>query len=152
MTEATSSDGAADDRKQAFQIDDLVHLEDMFEELGRDDGIQDGIKDGQHEGRVAGLEQGFEMGREVGFYKSGATLWIHLIDRRPDSYPKRLTKVLQGIVELCDAFPTENTPDAEWKEILERIRARWRMATQLLGLGGVQQYDERLASRPRMNY
>ncbi|TPX51359.1 hypothetical protein SeMB42_g00472 [Synchytrium endobioticum] len=172
MTDASSA--SSNDQTpmgKSFQIDDLVHLEDMFEELGRDDGLRDGIQAGKYEGQIAGLEAGFEMGREIGFYKSACTTWLQLAERSTfsaqsapsssadsTSYSARAIKVLKGIIELCDLFPRENTPDTEWKESLERIRARWRMATSLLGIGGKQVYSSGVsgtseaAARPKMNF
>ncbi|ORZ40179.1 hypothetical protein BCR44DRAFT_120254 [Catenaria anguillulae PL171] len=62
-----------------FELDDLVHLEEMFLEMGREEGKSDGLRAGRPEGFTLGLEKGFDMLTEVAYYESCAQLWLDLV-------------------------------------------------------------------------
>ncbi|KAJ3321997.1 hypothetical protein HDU76_013987 [Blyttiomyces sp. JEL0837] len=89
------------------KMENLLHLETMFEESGRDDGKVEGEKLGEIEGIGLGLAQGFAFGKEVGFY-------------------------LGSIIEQAKSFPLDNSETADILGIMDKLRARFRMLTTLL--------------------
>ncbi|RUP49174.1 hypothetical protein BC936DRAFT_143129 [Jimgerdemannia flammicorona] len=131
-----------------LDLDSLVHLETMFEELGHKDGIRDGRRSGTVEGRVLGCEKGFELAREVYFYSGCAAMWLRLTAAFPDRFPARTVKQLRSLQSLIEAFPTENSLNTEILALLDKIRAKYKVVTSLLGV--TQKYQA--IDKPAMTY
>ncbi|KAL7748492.1 enolase-phosphatase E1 [Sorochytrium milnesiophthora] len=140
---ATTQNGSSDDHGEgqeasslptrAFELDDLVHLEDMFVDMGREEGIAAGAKAGVVEGRLMGIEKAFEMTSEVGFYHGYASLWKEtLIPRAPSAVSPRCAKAIDSLLVLLESWPLENTPTTGMLELLERIRGKWKHVQVLL--------------------
>ncbi|KND01422.1 2,3-diketo-5-methylthio-1-phosphopentane phosphatase [Spizellomyces punctatus DAOM BR117] len=155
--ERTSSFQAASRPKQGdFKLDDLIHLETMFEELGREDGLRDGIHAGHTEGRVAGTERGFEMAREAGFYFGAAKMWAEAAQKGFVETSDRGMKAVQLLRAQAQDFPLENTHDSEGPDpvtSLDRIRGRFKVASSAFGTYATgQRYRADENTRPRMNF
>ncbi|CAJ0869507.1 11590_t:CDS:2 [Entrophospora sp. SA101] len=85
----TSQQRQQDDDKVDNDIDkdfdDLVNLETMFIEIGKEDGIKAGFNSGKLEGYVLGCEKGFEISQEIGFYNGVTEIWLKFIVGLDDS-------------------------------------------------------------------
>ncbi|CAJ0753095.1 18881_t:CDS:2, partial [Entrophospora sp. SA101] len=68
-----------------LDFDDLVNLETMFIEIGKEDGIKAGFNSGKLEGYVLGCEKGFEISQEIGFYNGVTEIWLKFIVGLDDS-------------------------------------------------------------------
>ncbi|KAI8819682.1 HAD-like domain-containing protein [Fimicolochytrium jonesii] len=85
-------------RTDRFNLEDLIHLETMFEEFGREDGLRDGAHAGFVEGRVAGGEAGYGMATEAGFYGGVAETWLAAVDK--------------GLIQMSDRWVTALVPSS----------------------------------------
>ncbi|KAI9197398.1 uncharacterized protein BJ171DRAFT_223588 [Polychytrium aggregatum] len=115
-------------------VEDLVHLETMFHELGREDGLRDGRRAGLNEGRNLGLARSFEMGKEIGFFLGFARIWLLIAPRiDADKLNHRVIKHLEQLRDMAEAFPKENIKDAAMLETLDRMRGKFKTIVSLLG-------------------
>jgi len=111
-----------------------VNLENMFVELGRDDGIRDGLRSGSVEGSVLGRDKGFQISREVGFYSGYAEMWLRMASLAPDRVSEKAARQLHALQSLTASFPVENHLNAEILDMLERVRAKVKVVSSLLGI------------------
>ncbi|KAF9429727.1 hypothetical protein BGZ94_009697 [Podila epigama] len=126
-----------------LDLDDLVHLENMFVEFGRDDGMAAGKRNGAIEGRVMGCEKGFELSREVGYYAGCAQVWKALAQLDPGRISEKSMKKINSLLDLVHTFPRENQLDDDVVAILERIRGKFKTVASAL------QTAERYAEAPK---
>ncbi|KNE54338.1 hypothetical protein AMAG_00318 [Allomyces macrogynus ATCC 38327] len=139
-----------------FELSDLVHLEEMFQEEGREEGIAEGLRAGRPEGFTLGLEKGHEMLTEVAYYQSCAETWLAHVQRtsiaspesnefgddddeaarpsRSRSFPPRSRTTLEVFLTLTRSFPRHNALDTGLIELLDRIRGRWKLVCAVLGV------------------
>ncbi|KAJ3180090.1 Enolase-phosphatase E1 [Geranomyces variabilis] len=147
---------ASDASPQRFQLDNLIHLETMFEELGREDGLRDGVQAGRVEGLVAGTEAGFAMGQEAGFYAGAAASWLMASDQGLITLPDRAIKALKAVTTQAAEFPTINNKEGEGADptvALDRLRGKFKVAQSALGgLAANQRFRPEEATRPVMNF
>ncbi|KAI8584477.1 hypothetical protein K450DRAFT_167942 [Umbelopsis ramanniana AG] len=115
-----------------LDLENLIHLENMFQELGHEDGLRDGRKSGVVEGRILGCEKGFEMSNEVGYYTGCATLWTKLVEAHPESFSSRATKQIQSLQSVIDQFPDANEDQTDTFALLDKMRAKFRVVTSVL--------------------
>ncbi|KAG9298909.1 hypothetical protein G9A89_015931 [Geosiphon pyriformis] len=119
-----------------LDLDDLLQLENMFLDQGREDGLRDGKPSGIIEGRILGSKHGFQLAQEIGFYNGVAETWTHLIQQNPKveckGFNERTVKHLNSLRELISQFPIENKHTVEVPELLERIRAKYKVVISLL--------------------
>ncbi|CAG8506377.1 11873_t:CDS:2, partial [Funneliformis mosseae] len=117
--------------KNELDLDDIVNIESMFIEFGREDGIKEGIKSGKFEGHLLGCEKGYEISQEIGFYDGVAEMWLKiLVDKRWDitkkSINERIVKQLISLREIISLFPKENQQNIEFIELLNKIRSKYK--------------------------
>ncbi|KAJ3186942.1 Enolase-phosphatase E1 [Gaertneriomyces sp. JEL0708] len=149
-------------RQGAFNMDDLIHLETMFEELGHEDGLRDGIQSGHLEGRLAGVEHGFNLALEAGYYSGLAESWLKAADKGLIALSDRQRKSLTALQSIAASFPMSNmytesdSGDAEDiggdgndpMAMLQRARARFKVVRSAMGgLLGDQQFSSEKKSR-----
>ncbi|CAO3674213.1 unnamed protein product [Umbelopsis vinacea] len=115
-----------------LDLENLIHLENMFQELGHEDGMRDGKKSGVIEGRVLGCEKGFEISSEVGFYAGCAVLWTKLVEANPESFSSRAIKQIQSLQAAVDQFPDANEEQTDTFALLDKMRAKFRVVTSVL--------------------
>ncbi|KAJ3162451.1 Enolase-phosphatase E1 [Geranomyces michiganensis] len=141
---------------QRFQLDNLIHLETMFEELGREDGLRDGVHAGRVEGLVAGTEAGFLMGQEAGFYAGAAASWLMASDQGIITLSDRAIKALKVVTTQAAEFPTINHKEGEGADptvALDRLRGKFKVGQSALGsLAANQRFRPEQAARPVMNF
>ncbi|KAI9218290.1 hypothetical protein BC828DRAFT_389040 [Blastocladiella britannica] len=65
--------------QREFDMGDLMHLEELFFDEGREEGVRDGLRSGRPEGYALGLEKGYEIQAEVGFYEGCVSAWRELM-------------------------------------------------------------------------
>ncbi|KAF9166947.1 hypothetical protein DFQ27_001206 [Actinomortierella ambigua] len=128
-----------------LNLDDLVHLENMFVEFGREDGIRAGQRSGAIEGRVMGCEKGFELSREVGYYEGCAILWHALALQDPERFSVRSCKKIESLLELIRTYPRENNLDDDIIALLDKIRGKFKVVASALQAS--QRYAEAPASK-----
>ncbi|KAJ3157734.1 Enolase-phosphatase E1 [Geranomyces variabilis] len=147
---------ASDHSPQRFQLDNLIHLETMFEELGREDGLRDGVQAGRVEGLVAGTEAGFAMGQEAGFYAGAAASWLMASEQGLIRLSDRAIKALKAVTTQAAEFPTINHKEGEGADptvALDRLRGKFKVAQSALGpLAANQRFRPEEAARPAMNF
>lgn len=105
-------------------MEDLIFLEEMFEEHGRMDGMKDGEKKGFDEGTFLGLQKGFEFGKEIGFYLGFAMEWLEII--KTEKYPEKLEKQLQAIVDLCNTFSCVNQENDDPHALMRKLQGKFK--------------------------
>ncbi|CAM0140670.1 enolase-phosphatase E1 [Umbelopsis sp. WA50703] len=115
-----------------LDLENLLHLENMFQELGHEDGMRDGKRSGVIEGRVLGCEKGFEISNEVGFYMGCATLWTQLVSANPEAFSSRAIKQIQSLQSAVDQFPDANEDQTDTFALLDKMRAKFRVVTSVL--------------------
>ncbi|KAI9184075.1 enolase-phosphatase E1 [Blastocladiella emersonii ATCC 22665] len=148
---ATAADPASPEAR-AFDLGDLIHLEEMFLEEGREEGVADGLRAGRPEGFTLGLEKGFELLAEVAYYEACAAAWLDaaqavtpvpIADGDDDEettapprtvLPARAAKTLTSFLALVATFPRENRLDTGILELLERIRGKWKLVCAVAGV------------------
>ncbi|KAG0224115.1 hypothetical protein BGW41_005241 [Actinomortierella wolfii] len=128
-----------------LNLDDLVHLENMFVEFGREDGLRAGQRSGEIEGRVMGCEKGFELSREVGYYEGCAVLWHALALQCPDRFSDKSCKKIESLLELIRTFPRENKLDDDIVALLDKIRGKFKVVASALQTS--QRYSEAPSSK-----
>ncbi|OZJ03299.1 hypothetical protein BZG36_02274 [Bifiguratus adelaidae] len=135
-------------QKGDLDLDALVNLETMFMEYGYEDGMKAGELSGALEGRVLGCEKAFEISRELGYYYGCASTWIMLFQKSPDKFSDRLLKQAQSLQTLIDEIPMENQVNTEILLLVERVRAKFKVLTSILGVS--QKYNA--MDKPAMAY
>ncbi|KAJ3294124.1 hypothetical protein HK104_003903 [Borealophlyctis nickersoniae] len=136
-------------------MEDLIHLETMFEEFGRQDGMRDGVQSGSLEGRLSGVGRGFELAKEAGFYGGVAEMWLNAAKRGIVELPPRAQKALPTLQAQAQDFPLANSAEPELDPVaaLERLRARFKAASASVGPAMVsQKYRPDDAGKPKMNF
>ncbi|KAJ3191767.1 hypothetical protein HK101_007421 [Irineochytrium annulatum] len=121
------------DTDPAVAMENLLHLETMFEEHGTEDGLRDAEASGLLEGRIMGMDKGLEIGREVGFFLGAAEEWIKIVERTPDKFASRALKQLESVTTMAKAFPTVNDHDVDMVDALEKLRAKFKAAMTVIG-------------------
>ncbi|KAL1923185.1 uncharacterized protein VTP21DRAFT_9561 [Calcarisporiella thermophila] len=114
-------------------LDTLVELENMFMEQGRDEGFEAGERAGVIEGQVFGCEKGYELALEVGYYAGCMEAWQLAASQHPSKFSPRTLKALSSLNAAIEAFPKENNLDVDFMELVEKIRARFKVLMSLLG-------------------
>ncbi|KAF8925545.1 hypothetical protein CPC16_010267 [Podila verticillata] len=133
----------ANELSTELDLDDLVHLENMFVEFGREDGMAAGERNGAIEGRVMGCEKGFELSREVGYYAGCAQVWKSLAQMDPERISEKSLKKINSLLDLINSFPRQNQLDDDVIAILDRIRGKFKTVASAL------QTAERYADAPK---
>ncbi|KAF9345346.1 hypothetical protein BGX34_004843 [Mortierella sp. NVP85] len=133
---------AVQEISKELDLDNLVHLENMFVEFGREDGLAAGIKNGAIEGRVMGCERGFELSREVGYYAGCALVWKALAHQNPERISDKTLKKINSLLDLIQTFPRQNQLDDDIIALLDRIRGKFKTVASAL------QTAERYAEAP----
>ncbi|CAJ0645700.1 13840_t:CDS:2 [Entrophospora sp. SA101] len=132
-------------------FDDLVNLETMFIEIGKEDGIKAGFNSGKLEGYVLGCEKGFEISQEIGFYNGVTEIWLKFIvglddssNLLPNVNNKRIIKELESLRELISTFPIENQQNIEFLDLLNKIRSKFKVCASLLGITNLQKFNNNI--------
>ncbi|KAG0216410.1 hypothetical protein BGX28_002880 [Mortierella sp. GBA30] len=126
-----------------LDLDDLVHLENMFVEFGREDGMAAGVRNGAIEGRVMGCEKGFELSREVGYYAGCAHVWKAIAQVDQERISEKTLKKINSLLALINSFPRQNQLDDDVIALLDRIRGKFKTVASAL------QTMERYAEAPK---
>ncbi|CAJ0918397.1 19812_t:CDS:2 [Entrophospora sp. SA101] len=134
-----------------LDFDDLVNLETMFIEIGKEDGIKAGFNSGKLEGYVLGCEKGFEISQEIGFYNGVTEIWLKFIvglddssNLLPNVNNKRIIKELESLRELISTFPIENQQNIEFLDLLNKIRSKFKVCASLLGITNLQKFNNNI--------
>jgi hypothetical protein len=124
-------------------LDNLLHLESMFQEYGRIDGFKQGEKEGVGQGKVMGVEKGFVVAKEIGFYIGYSQCWIKKVEKNPELYPKRLLLQLQQFLELAQSFQLENNLNDDPAALLRNMQSKYR-AIQSLSKTNIRYSPEKI--------
>ncbi|CAG8671067.1 11495_t:CDS:2 [Gigaspora rosea] len=134
--------------KTTLDLDDLVNLETIFIEIGREDGVKNGIKSGALEGQVLGCEKGYELLNEIGFYDGVTEMWLKILEKglniqnAKKPINERLIKQLTSLRELISTYPIENQQNVEFLDLLNKIRSKYKVCTSLLGVANSQKFKK----------
>ncbi|KAG0006875.1 hypothetical protein BGZ65_002401 [Modicella reniformis] len=134
---------AAQELPKELDLDNLVHLENMFVEYGREDGLVAGVRSGVIEGRVMGCEKGFELSREIGYYAGCAQLWKAFAQLDPERVSDKSLKKINSLLDLIHSFPRQNKLDDDVLALLDKIRGKFKTVASAL------QTAERYADAPK---
>ncbi|KIJ45693.1 hypothetical protein M422DRAFT_46729 [Sphaerobolus stellatus SS14] len=146
----------------AFDLEDLIHVEQDFFDVGYKDGYAHGRIHGLIEGRALGREKGFELWEEIGFYEGFAKLWQAALNVKaspdekssnsrsakrkspsPNPSTTRTQAHIRHLLDLIAQFPRVNpkpTVDVEGdgeldvSALLSKIRARYKALCANLGI------------------
>ncbi|RKP07114.1 hypothetical protein THASP1DRAFT_31075 [Thamnocephalis sphaerospora] len=144
---------ASDTVTPVASLDDLLHLEERFQAVGRTQGERDGERLGVEEGRALGRQRGLDIGLELGYYAAFATCWSTLIARRPENFTARATKTLAALSAALDAFPEDNQLSVDALALLGRARAKFKAAATVLGVARTLAYMPAASdAAPSLNY
>ncbi|KAG7092481.1 hypothetical protein E1B28_008833 [Marasmius oreades] len=122
-----------------FDLESLVHLEQIFYDSGYQEGHAHGRIHGLIEGRALGREKGFEMWEELGFYEGFALLWksVSILQGREDD---RALNHIKHLLTLISEFPRAN-PSVIDKEgsvdvpkLFRQIRSRYKALCAAVGI------------------
>eukprot|EP00118_Oscarella_pearsei_P002740 m.11435 g.11435 ORF g.11435 m.11435 type:complete len:132 (+) comp23317_c0_seq1:16-411(+) len=116
-----------DDIDRSFE--DIFLAEDKIYQKGYDEGYDSGRQQGLEEGRRIGAEKGRILALEVGFYSGFAGAWLE-----SDGKKSHAEKALKQLKKLTDDFPLDNPRHPDIIEKLDRIRAKFKQVTSLLGV------------------
>ncbi|CAM9717060.1 unnamed protein product, partial [Choristocarpus tenellus] len=117
-------------------FDDIVLLDERFVAEGKAAGRTEGKSRGFKEGEGLGRAKGFSVGAEVGFYQSCCMSWLAFPTRFTDFFPTFSDKALgtmKALVKLADGIPRDNCRDAKVLQDTQRIRAKFRAVTAMVG-------------------
>ncbi|XP_067674451.1 protein LTO1 homolog [Haliotis asinina] len=119
------------------EIDDLFHDVIMSEEKSQVEGFTEGRAEGERRGLVDGLSLGFEkgaaIGSEVGFYR-GYVETLQVLSMREGEAKPRIQKSLQALAAMLSRFPVADVMNQTLFDDLEKIRAKFKQVTSLLGI------------------
>ncbi|KAI9593048.1 hypothetical protein BDF19DRAFT_449300 [Syncephalis fuscata] len=110
-----------------IDLDDLLNLEEQFLAVGQANGQQDG-------------EQ--LLGLELGYYTAFVEYWLAQVNSEPSLYSSRAAKQLASLATALEAFPTENRLNIDALALLDRIRAKFKTISTILGTHRLQSYVE----------
>ncbi|KAH9975082.1 hypothetical protein BGW80DRAFT_1158861, partial [Lactifluus volemus] len=121
-----------------FDLEQLVHLEQTFYDVGYQDGYAHGRLHGLIEGRALGAEKGFELWEELGFYEGVARLWAAVSSTEANGTDGRGAHHASALIALIGRFPLQNPrPDAAGVDMsaqLRLIRSRYKAMCASLGI------------------
>ncbi|KAF9434012.1 hypothetical protein BGZ76_008690 [Entomortierella beljakovae] len=137
------ADTTQEEISKELDLDNLVHLENMFVEYGREDGLAAGVRNGAIEGRVMGCEKGYELSREVGYYAGCAQIWKAIALSDPKRIPEKTLKKINSLLDLINSFPRENQLDDDVIALLDKIRGKFKTVSSVL------QSSERYSDVPK---
>ncbi|XP_065837878.1 protein LTO1 homolog, partial [Oscarella lobularis] len=111
-------------------FDDIFLAENRAHDRGFEKGYNDGKRRGLEEGRQIGTEKGRELGLELGFYAGFAEEWL----KTSSEARSKAEKALKKLRELVDDFPLDDPQNPNLIENLQRVRAKFKQVTSLLGV------------------
>ncbi|TFJ84527.1 hypothetical protein NSK_004512 [Nannochloropsis salina CCMP1776] len=141
----------------SLDLDVVVHLDETWYQEGYQEGGEAGRRRGRREGRAVGKAKGFEIGCELGFYKACSQIWLFVIkDSNTGEGEKvrskefdeiaaakaimdttaahRAIRTLEGIIKIVQDFPRQNVADVDMAAHVQRLRAKFRAVTSMLGI------------------
>ncbi|CAM9560920.1 unnamed protein product [Discosporangium mesarthrocarpum] len=117
-------------------FDDVFHLDERLIAEGKEAGREDGKARGFKEGQGLGKGKGFRVGAELGFYRGCCIAWLALHEEHPGLFPSFSDKALssmRALVDLAERIPHENTRDSTSLQDIQRVRAKFRAVTAMVG-------------------
>lgn len=111
-------------------IEEVSWPEERFSEGGWENGVRDGGKAGYLEGFHLGLEKGSEVGKELGFISGCLLYWKTQL--KPEETKHKATKTFASLEKMIHEFPLENPQDERLFELMEKIRAKFRLLNSQL--------------------
>lgn len=131
-------------RRPSHQLDlnKLSTLEETAYEQGFSEGQEHGKLHGLFEGRQLGLLKGFEIWEEIGYMEGIARFHLGILPslhltRKEGKQRQQLEVFLQTISSMS----MKNDEDVNLFDSLERIRGRFKMVCQSLGISSDRQED-----------
>ncbi|KAK3286209.1 hypothetical protein CYMTET_6221 [Cymbomonas tetramitiformis] len=115
-------------------FDSSLDLEEKHLDHGWDQGLRDGEALGLKEGWTLGLGKGFEIGAETGFYAGCVAVWAHFAQKDPSIFSERALKGIAALRRLISGFKEMDTEDDELQDQLEKLRAKFKAVTAMLGV------------------
>ncbi|KAK9828393.1 hypothetical protein WJX81_003717 [Elliptochloris bilobata] len=115
-------------------FDAALHLEEQHQAEGQADGYRDGAAAGLREGRELGIRTGFDVADEVAFYDGCTKVWRRQQHAAPEAFPARAGKSIAAIEELVAGYPLGNPQDERLQDLIDELRAKFKVATAALGL------------------
>lgn len=119
-----------------MEIENLIFLEEMFEETGRLEGLKDGMAKGEEEGYILGQTKGWEFWREVGYYDGFALQCKKKLCEdmavSVNDHSSRLMKHLDHILTRCNSLSLVNGENEDPTADLLFIRAKFKICCSLL--------------------
>jgi len=132
--------------KDLLDLDQLNTLEETAYNEGFSDGETHGKLHGLFEGRDLGTLKGFEVWEEIGYMQGVASFWLQLVSRTSANSRKQAKQrqQLQSLLEMITTLPMENGEDVNLFGMIEKIRAKYRLACFSLGISAakIDQGDE----------
>lgn len=122
-------DGLFDD------YDNLIHLESIYEDQGRNDAIKDCEIDrtGYKQGYALGTEQGNAIGGKIGYYIGFAETWLQEVSSNLSKYPPRTMAKLQLLLNESLEFPMVNDIEGEDPNLLlKKMKGHFQVAKLLV--------------------
>ncbi|KAN0133507.1 DUF1715 domain containing protein [Lactarius tabidus] len=124
--------------EQAFDLEELIHVEESFYKVGYKDGFAHGRLHGLIEGRTLGAEKGFELWEELGFYEGAARLWTAAVSTDAGGVDSRGAHHASALLALIERFPRKNPrPDEDGVDMgaqLRLIRSRYKAMCASFGV------------------
>jgi len=114
-------------------FDSIALSENNFVESGFEKGYLEGTRSKAADGRDLGFQKGIQLGTEVGFYKGFAEEWSkHLKESgKEDKKSVKALAACEKVISLTKEFPEENNKDKDLREIINSIRAKFKVACSL---------------------
>ncbi|CAM9415079.1 unnamed protein product [Ectocarpus sp. 12 AP-2014] len=117
-------------------FDDIVLLDDRMVAEGKDAGREDGRARGFKEGEGMGRGKGFQTAAEMSFCRGCCLGWLSMHAQDPDKFPfsEKALASMRAVVTLAESVPRVNTQEATAAQTAQRVRARFRAVTSMVGL------------------
>jgi hypothetical protein len=103
------------------------------------------------EGKILGRQRGLDIGLELGYYIAFAAYWTSVIACAPSQVNARASKSLRALSTALEAFPDENRHDVDKLALLNKIRAKFKVAATVLGVAKMQSYTSSTSDATHAN-
>ncbi|CAN0295013.1 unnamed protein product [Ectocarpus fasciculatus] len=117
-------------------LDDVVLLDDRMVAEGKDAGRADGRARGLKEGEGMGRGKGFQTAAEMSLCRGCCLAWLSMHAQDPDKFrfSEKALASMRAVVTLAESVPRVKTQEATAAQTAQRVRARFRAVTSMVGL------------------
>ncbi|OQS03590.1 hypothetical protein THRCLA_21126 [Thraustotheca clavata] len=135
---------------------DVFEMVDQLEEVCIDEGYAEGIEEGRRlgytEGKDLGEVKGYEIGNEVGFYYGCYLLWTAMMEKEKDFFSTRAVKAIESLGKQIEEYELVNSLDEKLHLNLQRIRAKFKVVTAVLGQNGLVFNEQNVLDHKNMSF